>query len=189
MKNKQNKTKQKQNTTNIHIQELNKILAIIPRERTTALFSATMTSKVAKLQRTSLKSPVKVQVSKKYQTVQKLVQNYMFIPAKIKDVYLAWLLNENSGKSSIIFVGTCANAQRCAVMLNNLGFDCVPIHGQLSQQKRLGALNKFKGNGSSILIATDVASRGLDIPDVDMVVNFDVPQNSKDYIHRVGKYI
>eukprot|EP00122_Pirum_gemmata_P004628 Pgem_evm1s4211 len=72
-------------------------------------------------------------------------------------------------------------------MLNNLGFGCVPLHGQLTQTKRLGALNKFKSSNSSVLIATDVASRGLDIPNVDIVVNFDVPANSKDYIHRVGR--
>eukprot|EP00122_Pirum_gemmata_P018211 Pgem_evm1s17056 len=81
-------------------EELNKILQIIPRERKTYLFSATMTDKVAKLQRASLKNPAKVQVSQKYQTVKKLVQNYMFMPAQRKDVYLTWLLNENSGNST-----------------------------------------------------------------------------------------
>lgn len=72
-------------------------------------------------------------------------------------------------------------------MLRNLGFGGVPIHGQMSQPKRLGALNKFKSGERSILVATDVASRGLDIPSVDVVINYDVPQNSKDYVHRVGR--
>jgi ATP-dependent RNA helicase DDX47/RRP3 len=72
-------------------------------------------------------------------------------------------------------------------MLRNLGFNAVCLHGQLAQTKRLGALAKFKTGGRNILIATDVASRGLDIPGVDLVVNYDVPQASKDYIHRVGR--
>jgi ATP-dependent RNA helicase DDX47/RRP3 len=114
---------------------------------------------VRKLQRASLVNPVKVEVSKKYQTVEKLKQQYMFLPAKYKDCYLAWLVNENQGNSIIIFVATCANAQRCALMLNNLGFGTIPLHGQMSQAKRLGSLNKFKSQSRSVLIATDVASR------------------------------
>eukprot|EP00124_Ichthyophonus_hoferi_P000625 Ihof_evm18s24 gene=Ihof_evmTU18s24 len=168
-------------------EEVDKILKVIPRERHTFLFSATMTDKVKKLQRASLNNPIKVEVSKKFQTVAKLQQHYMFIPSKYKDVYLAWLLNENAGNSVIIFVSTCNNAQRTAVMLNNLGFNTIPLHGQLGQAKRLGALHKFKAKSKSVLIATDVASRGLDIPHVDLVINFDIPTHSKDYIHRVGR--
>lgn len=76
---------------------------------------------------------------------------------------------------------------RTALLLRSLGFGAVPIHGKLSQAKRLGALNKFKSKSNSILVATDVASRGLDIPHVDVVINFDIPTHSKDYIHRVGR--
>uniref|UniRef100_A0A673TVC8 RNA helicase n=1 Tax=Suricata suricatta TaxID=37032 RepID=A0A673TVC8_SURSU len=118
--------------------EVDKILKVIPRDRKTFLFSATMTKKVQKLQRAALKNPVKCAVSSKYQTVEKLQQYYLFIPSKFKS-------------------------------------------------KRLGSLNKFKAKTRSILLATDVASRGLDIPHVDVVVNFDIPTHSKDYIHRVGR--
>jgi ATP-dependent RNA helicase DDX47/RRP3 len=72
-------------------------------------------------------------------------------------------------------------------MLRNLGFGAVPIHGQMSQPKRLAALTKFKAGERTLLVATDVASRGLDIPSVDVVINYDVPANSKDYVHRVGR--
>ena len=167
--------------------EIDKLLKVIPRERNTFLFSATMTTKVAKLQRASLTDPVKVEVSSKYATVSTLLQNYLFIPAKLKDSYLTYLLNDLSGATAIVFVSTCANAQRLALMLRNLGFPAIPIHGQLTQAHRLGALNKFKTGDRNILIATDVASRGLDIPAVDVVINFDVPTHSKDYIHRVGR--
>ncbi|XP_077992451.1 putative ATP-dependent RNA helicase DDX47 [Glandiceps talaboti] len=167
--------------------EVQKILKVIPKERRTYLYSATMTKKVAKLQRASLSNPVKVEVSTKYQTVEKLQQSYLFIPSKYKDVYLVYILNELAGNSFMVFCSTCNNTQRVALMLRNLGLTAVPLHGQMSQNKRLGMLNKFKSKSRSILIATDVASRGLDIPHVDVVINFDIPTHSKDYIHRVGR--
>ncbi|KAI4457303.1 rna helicase [Holotrichia oblita] len=167
--------------------EVDKILKVIPRDRRTFLFSATMTKKVKKLQRACLQDPVRVEVSTKYQTVEKLQQYYVFIPVKFKDIYLVHILNELAGNSFMIFCSTCNNTIRTALMLRNLGFTAVPLHGQMSQNKRLAALTKFKAKNRSILISTDVASRGLDIPHVDIVVNFDIPTHSKDYIHRVGR--
>lgn len=172
-------------------EEINKILDCIPDfsgGRKTMLFSATMTSKVQKLQRASLHNPVKVEVQRhKFQTPKKLIQKYLFIPAKYKDCYFTYLINEMSGQSVLVFVATCNNAQRLALMLRNLGFSAVCLHGQMSQPKRLGALNKFKSGGREIMICTDVASRGLDIPSVDCVINYDLPGHGKDYIHRVGR--
>ncbi|XP_074866901.1 putative ATP-dependent RNA helicase DDX47 isoform X3 [Carettochelys insculpta] len=159
--------------------EVDKILKVIPRDRKTFLFSATMTKKVQKLQRAALKDPVKCAVSSKYQTVEKLQQHYIFIPSKFKDSYLVYILNELAGNSFMIFCSTCNNTQRTALMLRNLGFTAIPLHGQMSQNKRLGSLNKFKAKARSILLATDVASRGLDIPHVDVVINFDIPTHSK----------
>nr|CAD7405359.1 unnamed protein product [Timema poppensis] len=131
--------------------------------------------------------PVKVEVSTKYQTVDKLQQSYLFIPVKFKDVYLVHVLNEMAGNTFMVFCATCSNTMRTALLLRNLGFNAVPLHGQMSQNKRLGALTKFRAKSRSILISTDVASRGLDIPHVDVVINFDIPTHSKDYIHRVGR--
>ena len=166
---------------------IDKLLQSIPRERRTMLFSATMTTKVAKLQRASLKNPVRVEVDTKYTTVSTLKQHYLFMPFAHKDTYLVHLANEQAGHSIIVFTRTVHDSQRLSILLRLLGFPAIPLHGQLSQQARLGALNKFKTGGRSILVATDVASRGLDIPAVDLVVNYDIPTNSKDYIHRVGR--
>ena len=106
------------------------------------------------------------------------------------------------GQSCIVFARTCNDTQRLAFLLRSLGFKAVPIHGQLSQSSRLGALNKFRSGDRNILIATDVAARGLDMyyshssipnsflicsPQVDCVINFDIPTDSKSYIHRVGR--
>ncbi|KAI0409029.1 DEAD-domain-containing protein [Xylaria palmicola] len=165
---------------------LDKLLKFIPRERRTFLFSATMSSKVESLQRASLRDPVRVSVSSsKYQTVSTLKQ--LFIPHAFKDVYLIYLLNEFAGRSTIIFTRTVYEAQRLSILIRQLGFKGIPLHGQLSQAARLGALNKFKSNSRDIMCCTDVAARGLDIPSVDLVLNYDLPGDSKTYIHRVGR--
>lgn len=139
--------------------EIDKVLKVIPRERHTYLFSATMTNKVEKLQRASLVNPVKVEIATKYSTVDTLLQYYLFFPFKHKECYLAYLLNELAGQTTIVFTTTCLTTQKLALMLRNLGFQAVCLYGQLSQPKRIGALNKFKSGSRNILIATDVASR------------------------------
>ena len=168
--------------------QLDQILSSLPRDRTTFLFSATMTNKVQKLQRATLKDPVKVEVStSKYQTVSTLVQSYVFVPAKYKESYLAYILKEFTGNSMIVFINTIQNSVRIMLMLKALGFKSVVINGKLTQAHRLSALNKFKSKEKNLLIATDLANRGLDISGVDLVVNYDLPEHSKDYIHRVGR--
>jgi len=166
---------------------IDSILKVIPRQRNTYLFSATMTSKVEKLQRASLSNPVRISVSSKYQTVSTLIQRFLFIPLMHKDTYLVYLINEFAGQTIIVFARTVMETNRLAHLLRELGFKAVPLNGDLSQSARLGALNKFKSGSKNILIATDVAARGLDIPSVDCVINFDLPQDSKTYIHRVGR--
>ena len=169
-------------------QIIDNILKVIPRERRTYLFSATMSSKVESLQRASLKDPLRVSISSnKYQTVSTLLQTFIFIPHIHKDTYLVYLVNNFTGQSTIIFTRTVNDTQRIAILLRTLGFGAIPLHGQLSQSARLGALNKFKAGSRDILVATDVAARGLDIPSVDLVLNYDVPSDSKTYIHRVGR--
>ena len=167
---------------------LDKILEFINKTRNTFLFSATMTNKVSKLQRTSLNNPAKIEISSsKHQTVSTLTQKYIFIPEKYKESYLIYLLNENIKKKIIIFSLTCKSTLKLTLMVRNLGFDAIPINGQMSQVKRINSITKFKTGGTSILIATEVAARGLDIDDVDYIINYDVPMNAKDYVHRVGR--
>ena len=168
---------------------MDKILKVLPHEaRKTYLFSATMTSKVESLQRASLKNPLRVSIStNKYQTVSTLLQSYMLLPLKFKDIYLVYIMNEFAGQSAIVFTRTVNETQRIAILLRLLGFGAIPLHGDLSQSARLGALGKFRGKSRDILVATDVAARGLDIPSVDLVLNFDLPLDSKTYIHRVGR--
>lgn len=168
---------------------LDKILKVLPKEgRRTYLFSATISSKVESLQRASLSNPLKVSISSSsHQTVSTLIQRYLFIPHKHKDLYLIHLLNDMIGHPTIIFTRTVNETQRIAVLLRTLGFGAIPLHGQLSQSARLGALGKFRSKSRDILVATDVAARGLDIPSVSYVINYDLPPDSKTYVHRVGR--
>lgn len=168
-------------------ESIDKILSAIPRERNTYLYSATMTEKVQKLQRASLRKPVNVSVSDKHSTVDTLLQYYLLSPAEHKETYLVHILNELTGNSVIIFVNTCADAQKIALMLREMRFSAIPLHGDMQQAQRLGTLNKFKAGERSILVATDVIARGLDVPSVDLVINYNLPQSSKEYIHRVGR--
>ncbi|CAB4277029.1 unnamed protein product [Prunus armeniaca] len=142
---------------------------------------------VKKLQRACLRNPVKIEVASKYSTVDTLNQQYRFLPAKYKDCYLVYILTEKCQCTTMVFTRTCDATQLLALMLRNLGIRAIPISGHMTQSKRLGALNMFKAGECNVLICTDVASRGLDIPSVDMVINYDIPTNSKDYIHRVGR--
>ena len=167
---------------------LDKVLQVLPRERRTMLFSATMNTKLDNLTRAALQNPARVSISSSsYQTVKNLVQKYLFIPHKFKDIYLIYLLHEYAGQTCILFTRTVHETQRLAFLLRALGRSAIPLHGQMSQSARLGSLHKFRAGAREILVATDVAARGLDIPSVDLVINFDLPSDSKTYVHRVGR--
>lgn len=126
------------------------------------------------------------------QTADKLKEQYVFIPAKVKDVYLYHLLTSLDQqsprvRSAIIFVSTCRGCQALSLLLGELGLPCAALHSGKKQAARLAALASFKSEQVPLLLATDVASRGLDIPSVDLVVNYDLPVDAKDYVHRVGR--
>ncbi|CRG98666.1 DEAD/DEAH box ATP-dependent RNA helicase, putative [Plasmodium relictum] len=165
---------------------INKLLLILPENRITFLFSATMTKNVAKLKKASLKNPIKVEVSNKYSTVSTLIENYIFIPYKYKYTYLCSLCFHFSSRNIIIFTNTCASAQKLNFFCRNLGLKSICLHGKLTQNQRLSSLNSFKANKYNILISTQVGARGLDLKDIKIVINFDLC-SCKEYIHRVGR--
>ncbi|KAF5362789.1 hypothetical protein D9757_011017 [Collybiopsis confluens] len=164
---------------------INQVLDAVPKDRTTYLFSATMNTQVSQLQRASLTNSVRVETAAANHTVDTLLQYYVFYPIECNETLLAYIVSSQVLEKEVVHfsIRSC----RFNIMLRLLGFSVVPLHGDLSQSQRTGALSKFKSGERKVLVATDVASRGLDIPAVDLVLNYDMPLNLKDYIHRVGR--
>lgn len=163
------------------------ILSQLSKHKQCLLFSATMDSRIDKLRFGCMKNPLKIQINSKYKAVKTLFQNYIFVPQHFKEIYLVYICNEFNGSSILTFVDTQKCAENVALLMKLLGFESACIHGGLKQNKRLEVLQKFKLGEIKILIATDLASRGLDIPCVDLVINFDFPSFTREYIHRVGR--
>lgn len=167
--------------------EFNFILSKLPKTKKNYLFSATKTLKLKKIQNNWLKNPIRISINSGCKLVKTLSQNYCFLPHKYKETYLVYLCNEFYKSSIIVFVETQKCAEKLALLLKFLGFNVSCIHGGINQLRRLKILDAFKIKGTRILIATDLASRGLDIPDTDLIINFDIPVYAKVYIHRVGR--
>lgn len=117
------------------------------------------------------------------------MQSYVLVPQTVKQVYLVYIMcmEQFSSASVIIFTSTCKGCEIISQLLTELEIDNVSLHSQKDQHRRLAALGKFKSSKARVLVATDVASRGLDIPTVELVLNFDVPRTQEDYVHRVGR--
>mmetsp|Transcript_7848 Transcript_7848/g.19090 ORF Transcript_7848/g.19090 Transcript_7848/m.19090 type:complete len:399 (-) Transcript_7848:3344-4540(-) len=167
--------------------EFSIIFSELPKNRQSLFFSATISSNLEKLQKISMKNPIKIQINKKYKAVKTLEQNYIFIPHKLKDCYFIYLCNEFNGSSVLVFVDTQKCAEKKTLLAKFLGFNVGCLHGGMNQNKRLEILQKFRLGKIKILIATDLASRGLDIPNVDLVINYDLPNLAKEYVHRIGR--
>ncbi|ESN99182.1 hypothetical protein HELRODRAFT_66523 [Helobdella robusta] len=171
--------------------QLQTIFSVLPEKRQTLLFSATLTDTLQQLEHISNNKPFVWVSSDAVATVDTLSQQYVLCPADIKDAFLVHIIdvfkNKRPNSSVMIFVNTCKYCQILAMVLVELDFECVALHSMLQQKMRIAALNKFKSSQVKILVATDVASRGLDIPTVDLVINHNVPTRPKDYIHRVGR--
>lgn len=165
---------------NNEIEELGKL---IPAKRHTYFFSATISNKLQKFKRLLIKRHEFVQIDYKYKTVDTLKQYYLLVPVEYKEVHLVYLLKKTAFSSFIVFCNKTGNAQKIAFLLRNLGFSAIPLYGSMSQEKRFAAIEKFKSQSRSVLVATDIASRGIDIEHIDLVINFDVPLPI-DYIHR-----
>lgn len=156
--------------------------------RQTMLFSATFSAKVDRLQRASLKNPVLLQVHRANTTVDTLKQYFIFAPfAEMLNYLHVYLARIEQGQHILVFCSSGAIVHKITLALRVLGHRALPLMGKMSQQNRLRALNQFKDKQVRVLVCTDVAQRGLDIPHVDVVVNFSLPLNVKEYIHRVGR--
>jgi ATP-dependent RNA helicase RhlE len=167
--------------------DMKKIIARLPVKRQTLLFSATMPPEIARLADDILKQPVRVAVSPVSSTVDTIEQAVYFVDQKDKTLALIQLLNSDSIDSALVFTRTKHGADKVAKALANAGIPAQAIHGNKSQQARQLALNNFKVKRTRVLIATDIASRGIDVPELSHVINFDLPNVPETYVHRIGR--
>jgi ATP-dependent RNA helicase RhlE len=169
------------------IHDIKRIMARLPKERQTLFFSATFAKEIKELADTLLKSPVLIEVAKPNSTADKIEQLAYRVDSQRKREMLSYLIGSRQWKQVLIFSRTKHGADRLAKQLRLDGIEAGAIHGDKSQGARTKALDDFKNNRLSVLVATDIAARGLDIEELPIVVNYDLPQVAEDYVHRIGR--
>jgi ATP-dependent RNA helicase RhlE len=169
------------------IHDIRKILALLPTQRQNLLFSATFPDEIRKLSSSFMKDPVTVEVARRNTPIELVAQVAHPVDAGRKRELLAHLVKSNDWKQVLVFVKTKHGANRLAEQLSRSGVEADAIHGNKSQNARTKALAQFKEGSMRVLVATDIAARGLDIEALPHVVNFDLPHVAEDYIHRIGR--
>jgi ATP-dependent RNA helicase RhlE len=166
---------------------IRKIMSNLPRDRRTALLSATMPKQIRGLASDFLDNPVEITVTPNSKPIERIDQRVIHVPKRAKTALLLDLLGEMAYERAIIFTRTKHGADRVARQLDKGGFPAAAIHGNKSQNQRKRALAAFKDGTTGILVATDIAARGIDVDDVSHVVNFDLPNVPESYVHRIGR--
>ncbi len=169
------------------IHDIKKIIARLPHERQSLFFSATMSPKVNSLARTLLKNPIHVEVAPQATTVDLIEQFVFFVDQTSKEKLLLKLLNQKHLTSVLIFTRTKHRANKVALFLNKNNIYSDAIHGNKSQSARTRAIADFKSGRIKVLVATDIAARGIDIENISHVINFELPNESESYVHRIGR--
>ncbi|WP_245776281.1 DEAD/DEAH box helicase [Thalassovita taeanensis] len=169
------------------IHALRKIAGMLPAGRQTMLFSATMPKQMAEIADSYLNNPVRVQVNPPGKAAEKIEQSVHFIAKSEKTKLLIELLDKHRDELALVFGRTKHGMEKLSKQLENAGFAAVSIHGNKSQGQRDRAIKAFRSGEARVLVATDVAARGLDIPDVKHVYNFELPNVPENYVHRIGR--
>ena len=169
------------------INDVRRIAKATHRERQTALFSATMPAEIEQLAQSLLKEPVRVEVSPQGTTAVEIKQSLIMARTKQKRQILSTMLADEAMSSVLVFARTKHGADRVVRDLERDGFNAAVIHGNKSQNARQKAMNGFRDGSVRILVATDIAARGIDVPGISHVVNFDLPDEAESYVHRIGR--
>ncbi len=167
--------------------DIKQIMALIPKKRQSLLFSATVPNAIKSLASQLLNNPVEVEVAKQNATAENVTERVYGIDREYKRALLSYLIGSNNWKQVLVFVRTKHGADRLEKQLIEDGIRTAALHGDKTQGARNKALEYFKSGKVTVLVATDIAARGLDIDDLPHVVNFDLPQVPEDYIHRIGR--
>lgn len=167
--------------------QVNEILKDVPRERQTLLFSATLDERVSRLANNYMNQPVRVEIARSGSIADNLTQRLYIVAQNMKQEMLLDMLKENGKGSTLVFVRTRIGAAKLKEFLKEQRFSATEIHSDRSQGQRKRALEGFKQGRYKIMVATDVAARGLDIDNIDMVINYDIPEEEDSYVHRIGR--
>lgn len=167
--------------------DVKRIIAKLPKKKQTLFFSATMPSEIRKLAQSLLHEPVSIEVTPASTTVEKIDQSLYYVDKANKKRLLLKLLQKNRVQNALVFTRTKSNANRLAKYLNENGVTTGVIHGNKSQNARQQALLQFKEGKSRVLVATDIAARGIDVQELSHVFNFDIPNEAEVYVHRIGR--
>ena len=172
------------------IHDIRKLVAMLPKQRQTLFFSATMPPEITRLTKQFLNDPQRIEVARPATTAETIKQHILRLPTsdpKAKRTALRMLIERSDIKNGIVFCNRKSEVDIVAKSLKKHGFDAGAIHGDLDQATRMRTLDSFRNGGLKLLCASDVAARGLDIPDVSHVFNYDVPHHADDYVHRIGR--
>lgn len=169
------------------IHDIKRLLPLLPKRKQTLFFSATMPDSIEKLAASILRDPVRVAVAPVASVVDTIEQRLLFVEKADKKQQMIELMKQRSGQSTLIFSRTKHGADRIARFLTKAGIPCEAIHGDKSQGARQRALGNFKAGVTHVIVATDIAARGIDIDGLELVVNFDLPQEPETYVHRIGR--
>ena len=169
------------------IHDIKRLLPMLPKQKQTLFFSATMPSEISKLSRSILQNPVTVRIVPVSSATEMIEQHLYFVERQKKNQLLISLLREDLNKSVLIFSRTKRGADKIARILNNSRIECEAIHGNKSQVARQRALSNFKSGRTRVIVATDIAARGIDIANLELVINYDLPDVAETYVHRIGR--
>ncbi|WP_306392833.1 DEAD/DEAH box helicase [Telluria beijingensis] len=167
--------------------DLQRIINLLPKQRQNLMFSATFSPEIKKLANTFLNNPLTIEVARSNATAEKVTQVVYKVDEEQKRDVVEHLIRSRDMKQVIIFSNTKIGASRLSSHLEKRGVKASAIHGDKTQQERMAALDAFKNGTVEVLVATDVAARGLDISDLPAVINYDLPYNAEDYVHRIGR--
>ena len=169
------------------IHDIKRLLLKLPKEKQTLFFSATMPDVLVSIMNSLLKNPVKISVTPKSSTVSAIEQKVYFVEKKEKSQLLISILQQSDVQSVLVFSRTKHNADKIVKVLSKAGIGSQAIHGNKSQSARQTALGNFKSGKTRVMIATDIASRGIDINELPLVINYDLPDVPETYVHRIGR--
>lgn len=166
--------------------QINRILALVPKERQTLLFSATMPQDIVSIAMKHMKLPLRVEVAPAGTTAERVEQELFIVHKNEKTQLLKSILSSHTG-STLVFSRTKHGAKKITTGLKASGFTAAEIHGNRSQGQRVDALNGFRNGRYRVLVATDIAARGIDVTGIELVINYDLPNDPEDYVHRIGR--